>query len=229
MNRRHFLSTLSAALLFSAATLAVFAPMPSAQAADSDAAQYQTLPKRITPDVDADKIEVLSFFHYGCPHCAHFEPDLHAWGKKLGSDVELRDLPVTWGNPARRAMAQLFYTIAELDLIEKLHGKAFQALQKEKLPLHTEAGVRQWLTQFPEVDSDKFMSVYNSFGLKAKLSRSLHLEKQYNINSVPAMAVDGQYIVTATSAGVSDNKDILPVIDALLEKIRATRKTGGAK
>lgn len=227
MNRRHLFSVLGAAILLSAAAFAVLTP--TTQAANNGATQYRTLPKRIVPDADADKIEVLSFFHYGCPHCAHFEPDLDTWGKTLGDDVQLRYLPATWGNPARQALAQLFYTIAELGLTDTLHAKAFEAVQKQRLPLHTEDGVRQWLEQFPEVDAEKFMAIYHSFGMKAKLSRSLHLEKQYNINSVPAMAVDGQYIITAETAGVSDNKEILPVIDALLDKVRAARKTGGAK
>jgi protein dithiol oxidoreductase (disulfide-forming) len=47
-----------------------------------------------------DKIEVIEFFSYGCPHCAHFSPLLNAWVAKLPPDVLFRRVPVGFGREA---------------------------------------------------------------------------------------------------------------------------------
>ena len=31
------------------------------------------------PTADTGKIEVIEFFHYGCPHCRDFDPLLEKW------------------------------------------------------------------------------------------------------------------------------------------------------
>src|SRR5207245_2304577 len=38
------------------------------------------------PVETGDKIEVLEFFQYSCPHCFAFTPDLTAWPKHLAHD-----------------------------------------------------------------------------------------------------------------------------------------------
>ena len=40
-----------------------------------------------------DKIEVVEFFGYWCPHCNAFEPALEAWVKKLPATVNFRRMP----------------------------------------------------------------------------------------------------------------------------------------
>ena len=38
--------------------------------------------RKVVPPQPTDspgKIEVVEFFSWGCPHCAHFYPLLHAW------------------------------------------------------------------------------------------------------------------------------------------------------
>src|SRR5213595_1767867 len=45
------------------------------------------------PVESGSKIEVIEFFSYACPHCAHFEPLLGPWLKKLPADVQFRRIP----------------------------------------------------------------------------------------------------------------------------------------
>src|SRR5690606_17721241 len=44
----------------------------------------------------ADKIEVLEFFQYGCPHCRAMEPLVHTWLQKQSDDVQLQRVPVAF-------------------------------------------------------------------------------------------------------------------------------------
>ena len=59
---------------------------------------------------DPSKIEVLEFFHYGCPHCRDFHPLITAWKKKLPADVAFRAVPAVWNNAQLGGLARLFYT-----------------------------------------------------------------------------------------------------------------------
>ena len=41
-----------------------------------------------------NKVEVIEFFWYGCPHCFTFEPMLESWARRLPPDVAFRQVPV---------------------------------------------------------------------------------------------------------------------------------------
>ena len=50
--------------------------------------EYLTVhPMAPTP---ADKIEVVEFFAYTCPHCLQFHPLFHEWAQKAPEDVSIR-------------------------------------------------------------------------------------------------------------------------------------------
>ena len=53
----------------------------------------------------AGKIEVIEFFHYGCPHCRHLDPLVEGWKKTLGGDVAFHRSPVIWGQGALAGLA----------------------------------------------------------------------------------------------------------------------------
>ena len=42
------------------------------------------------PVESGNKVEVLEFFQYGCPHCFAFNPDLDVW-RKLCDPVDIRE------------------------------------------------------------------------------------------------------------------------------------------
>ena len=53
--------------------------------------EYLTVhPMAPTP---ADKIEVVEFFAYTCPHCLQFHPVFHEWAQKAPEDVSIRICP----------------------------------------------------------------------------------------------------------------------------------------
>ena len=48
----------------------------------AEPAGYETL-SPAQPTQNPDKVEVIEFFWYGCPHCYDFEPLLEKWVKTL--------------------------------------------------------------------------------------------------------------------------------------------------
>src|SRR5215212_8331004 len=56
---------------------------------------YEVLPQP-QPVATGDRIEVVEFFWYGCPHCANLQPSLENWLKRKPVDVELRRVPAVF-------------------------------------------------------------------------------------------------------------------------------------
>lgn len=208
MNRRSMLRHLG-----SFAAVAAIAPAVLAQ----QGAPYQALPSKIAGD-NPGKIELIEFFHYGCPHCRHFDPLLHTWLKSLPDDVSFRRVPAIWGNPQLRELARLYYTLETLGEIERLNEAVFAAVQDKKLPLHTEQGARDWATS-QGLDVAKFMDTYKSFGLNTQLQRADQLARMYEIKGVPTMAIGGQYLTSASMTG--SHEGTLKMVDELIVKARS--------
>ena len=80
------------------------------------------------PTEDASKIEVLEFFSYGCPHCADFNPLLHAWAAKLPGDVVIKKVPITFGRAAWANIAKLYYTLEITGDLQRLESDVFKAI-----------------------------------------------------------------------------------------------------
>lgn len=215
MNRRSMLMQLGALGVLAASGSRVLAQTGEA---------FKTLPGKITGDTP-DKIELIEFFHYGCPHCRDFDPLLHVWLKNLPGDVSFRRVPAIWGNPQLRELARLYYTLETLGEVDRLNAAVFAAVQDKKLPLHTEQGVRDWAAA-QGLDVAVFMNTYNSFGINTqvkgadhKLKRADELAKAYDIKGVPTMAVGGRYLTSASMTG--SHEATLKMVDELIVKARA--------
>src|SRR6185369_2857529 len=113
------------------------------------------------------KVEVIEFFHYGCPHCRAFDPLLDQWLKTLPADVVFRRVPAIWGNPQLQGLARFYYAEEVSGDLAKLHSKVFEAVQDDKVPLNTEAGALEWVAR-QGVDAKKFTEAYKSFGVASK-------------------------------------------------------------
>lgn len=149
----------------------------------------------LTPPLAAAErqIEVIEFFWYGCSHCADFEPLLAAWAKTLPADARLRRVPValrdTWLPGAR-----LYYTLEALGRLESLHGAVFAAIHKDRLRLNGESAMREWaVTQ--GINGDAFSAAWHGFGIEAKVLEAQRLARLAGIAGVPALVVDGRYLV----------------------------------
>ncbi len=145
------------------------------------------------------KVEILEFFSYRCPHCAQLEPSLKAWTAKLPKGVEVRRVPVvfsdTWETTARA-----YYALEAMGLVNKLHDKVFDAMHKQGYNFDDPGVFFDWAAK-QGVDAKKLQDVYRSFGVSSKIARSKMLAKGYKLEGVPALAVNGKYITSASMTG----------------------------
>jgi len=183
--------------------------------------EYSILPSPV-PSESKGKIEVVEFFSYACPHCNTFNPLLTEWAKQLPADVVFRKEAVQFTSPFYRLTARLFYALEAMGEEERLNAAIFRAIHNEGVKLTDEKSATAWVAT-QGVDRKKFGAAFNSTGVIKQLERSEKLVEEINLPGVPALIVDGRYLVGGPE--IKSFKQMLTVADQLLAKARAERDT----
>ena len=171
------------------------------------------------PVATGNKIEVLEFFWYRCPHCFQLEPGLNTWLKKLPKDAQVRRVPAVFRDDWMPG-AKIYYALEQMNLLGKLHHKVFDAYHLENINLNDPAVLGGWIAR-QGVDRKKFEGIYNSFSTQSKATQGARLATTYAITGVPAFVIDGKY---ATSVGMTGSEArLFEVLDQLIVKARAER------
>lgn len=170
--------------------------------------------------VEGNKIEVIEFFWYGCPHCYNLEPIIETWLKKLPSDVQFRRVPAVF-NPRWEHDAEIFYTFDALGVLDKVHKPFFDAIHRDGLRTDNPEALAQWL-QRNGVDPKKFNDTMKSFTVKSRTGRAKQMSVAYGIDGTPAMAVQGKYTVSAEQGG--SREGMLQTASQLVDMVRKGNK-----
>ena len=186
-----------------------------AQAADYVAGKdYRLLDNPET--ISGDAIIVREFFWYGCPHCNVLDPHMEKWAKTKDKDVVFFRTPAAL-NPVWEANARGFYSAQLLGFEDKTHAALFDAIHKDGKKLFDQSSLSKWYAS-KGVNEKKFNSLYNSFAVGTKIGRSQAGAKRYQLSGVPAVVVQGKYVVTGEDAKVPK------VVEYLVDKARAEKK-----
>ncbi len=167
------------------------------------------------PVSTSDKVEVIEFFSYGCPHCADLEPHLSEWASGIDTGkVELVKVPVAW-NRGMESFARVYYAADMLDASEEAHAAMFDLLHGEKpqqltLPLIADTFARHG------VDRDAFLRNFESEEVTEKVRQSKEMTRRYRVSGVPVLIVDGFYTVGIPGGGDFDR--MFAVTDYLVEQ-----------
>lgn len=164
------------------------------------------------------KIEVLEFFWYGCPHCYSLEPLIEAWSKKLPADVSFRRVPAVF-NQNWEAAARIHYTLDALGQLDRLHKPFFDAIHQDNLRYSNQGQFDAWLTK-NGVALDKYTTTAKSFTVESKVRRAIQLTNQYKFEGVPAVVVQGRYVVGGQTSPVRQ----LQNADFFIAQVRAEQK-----
>lgn len=202
------------------APLALIAAAALQPAAAQQAPQFQPINPPIATD-SGGKIEVIEFFSYGCPHCADFNPLIHAWSARLGPDVVFKKVPITFGRPAWTNVAKLYYALETSGDLEKLDEAVFKAIHEQRVNLFDPRTAEEWVAK-QGGDGKKFAEAFASFGVNSKMARAEQIARAYKVDGVPMVVVDGRYVVKGDAF-----KDVLRNADLLIDKVRAEK--GGKK
>lgn len=174
------------------------------------------------PVETGSKIEVIEFFSYGCPHCAALEPYLDKWLATLPSDVAFRRVPVMF-HEAWIRLARVYYTLDAMGDARKLSPEVFKAIHADGIDLSNDKTFLDWAAK-QGLDRKQVAAVYSSFAVDSKVKRAMQLGKEYGIESVPTVIVDGKFITSSDRVGT--HAALPGAIDQLIAKARAERAKG---
>ena len=186
--------------------------------------EYVTLAQPQPVQATGKKVEVIEFFMYHCPHCNALEPQLEQWVKKQGANIQFKRVHLPFSGP-NDPEAHLYLTLDAMGKAEEFQPKVFKAWHVDHLRLNTDAAILDWVSK-NGIDRNKFLDVWNSFGVITKLHRLPQITTDYKVEGVPTIIIDGKY-QTAPSIVYNSVKTTsepvlfqatLQVMDALVAK-----------
>lgn len=199
----------------------------SASAQPAPGKDYQLI-SPVQPTASGTKVEVIEFFYYGCPGCNSLQAPLETWLKKKPADIEFRRTPVVFQD-AWLPLTTAYYAFDAMGLVDKLHRPLFNAIHEQrvisdKMLLRDQKPLFDWVAK-QGVDRQKFVDVYNSFGVRSRTNRSIELPGNYQVTSTPSLVVDGKYLTTPAMVGSYERFfQVLDQVIAMARKERAARK-----
>jgi thiol:disulfide interchange protein DsbA len=122
-----------------------------------------------------------------------------------------------------------YHAFDAMGLVDKLHYDLFSAIHDQRT-LDTRGLLRDqkplfdWVAK-QGVDRQKFVDVFNSFGVRSRTNRSIELPGNYHVTSTPTLVVDGRYLTTPAMAGSYERYfQVLDQVIAMARKERAAKK-----
>lgn len=191
----------------------------SAKSAEEELTGFETIATP-QPTQNPDKVEVIEFFWYGCPHCYAFEPLLESWAKKRPANVDFIRQPAAFSDLwAKHAKA--FYVAQALGVIDKVHADFFDTIQNKHQKLETEEQLAEFFKAHGVKESD-FHDAYNSFLVDTKVRQAAVIPARYGVTGVPVLIVNGKYKVDGKSAG--SHEKMIEVLNQLIKKESKDKK-----
>lgn len=186
---------------------------------------YQRLPQAQPTQVAPGKVEVLEVFSYGCVHCAHLQPYMESWKKKMPKAAQLRHMPVAW-NSAWELYARAFYTAEAMGINDRAHPKLFDAIWKEQRKFNTMDDFAAFYAQFGVTAAD-FLATSKSFAVDTKIRQSNQMLPRYGVQGTPTIIVAGKYRADVASAG--GQEQLMQLIDHLVAKEAAAQTAASTR
>lgn len=191
-------------LRFALAASALIATAAFASPADpKSGADYLLLtPAQPTQQV-GNKIEVIEFFAYHCPHCYVIEADTAAWVKKQGNNINFKRIAFPFQGPSDPE-SHLFLTLEAMGKADEVSPKVFRAMHVERQRLMKDDAILEWVNKSSGLDKAKFLETWNSFGVLTKLKQLPKIVGNYKIDGTPTFVVDGKYITSPSIVGAAN-------------------------
>ena len=190
---------------------------------------YRLLKSPVQTSAGPGRIEVAEVFWYGCPHCYSLDKVVNEWKPRLAKEAKFVRVPGFFGPNLWQTHAQFYYTLESLfpdeKLLDSVHDAVFQQVQEKNNRLTNEKEMADYLGEHYKVDKEKFLSYYNSFGVKNLLNQASSKVRGYQLTGVPALVVDGRFVIEP-KVGLEKMPEIA---DFLIQKVSTERTKAKAK
>ena len=114
--------------------------------------------------------------------------------------------------------ARAYYIAQALGVLDSIHHRIFAAIHDQGRRLETLGAIRDFFVAHG-VDASDFDRHAGSFSVKSGVQRSIVMQGRYGLRGVPALIVNGRYLISGSTAG--SYPKVLEVADALIARERA--------
>jgi thiol:disulfide interchange protein DsbA len=169
----------------------------------------------ITPAVSTsqpDKVVVTEIFWYGCPHCFRFEPFVEHWAAGLPDGVVFEQVPSSL-NERWKVHARAFYAFKLMGAHEQSHKALFDAIHLNRQRLNDIDSLAGFAGSIG-LDEKQFRDSYASFPVETQIRKDNKKERRYGHRGVPAVIVNGKYLVSSSLAG--SNERMIQIMNFLV-------------
>ena len=207
------------ATLYAALFLAVAVPVRA------EILPYRILEKAQETSVAPGQVEVVEFFWYGCPHCYRLEPSLERLLKEKPDWMVFRRIPAPIASNWQ-AHARAYHVAELLGVEERIHRPLFRAIHQDKRSLSDFMSLRTFFEE-QGVSKEDFTIQFYSEQVENKVRKNRILMQRYGIGSVPALIVNGRFLVTPSLVGRLYREDTYPhMMEVVMELALKERKRG---
>ena len=169
------------------------------------------------PGADGRRILVQGFFMYTCGHCNDLEPHLDEWLKTKPENVDFVKIPAVFDRPIIILHAKAFYALKLIGADAEIHKKIFHAIHEERKRLRTEDDMEAFLVA-NGVNMDEYRKAIKSFSVSTNIRQASVLAENYGIQGVPALVVDGKYLIYGQKQEV-----MMGAMNQLIEQVRKAK------
>ncbi|BCB60325.1 MULTISPECIES: thiol:disulfide interchange protein DsbA/DsbL [Halomonadaceae] len=180
---------------------------------------YTLLESPVATQVDDDQIEVTEAFWFGCPHCYRLQTSVNEWYETLDDDVSIVKMPATMGGDWN-THATAFYAAQSLGIEEDLHQDFFDAIHQDGRSLTEADDIADFFSDYG-VSEEEAQKALTAFSVRSEVNKANSRMRDMRLMGVPALIVDGRYVVSPQSAGSLENMP--QIADALIDKVRSER------
>jgi len=167
------------------------APQPAATLPLVEGRDYSLIANP-TP-APAGTVEVREFFWYGCPHCFRLDPFVSAWLQGKPAGVSFIRTPVALSKDWE-ANTRGFYVAETLNKVDATHKALFDAIHLRHERLFDQQSLAAFYARYG-ISQSNFNGLYQSFAVNGKVAQARNLAIRYQITGVPAIIVNGKYLV----------------------------------
>ncbi|MEP6632631.1 MAG: thiol:disulfide interchange protein DsbA/DsbL [Luteimonas sp.] len=164
------------------------------------------------------KIEVVEVFGYWCIHCAHFQPQVDAWTRKLPKDVRFTYVPAVFED--NDPFARAYFAAERTGALARTHDAMFDAVH-----------VNQTLAKNPTLDeladfyatqgypAAKMKAAMEAPAVAGQLAYAKAFALRSGVSGTPTLVINGKYRVDGRTAD-----DRLRIADALIAMERGHKR-----
>lgn len=169
--------------------------------------------------VQRERIEVIEFFWYRCPHCYEFEFHLKRWAARLPADVVVRRVPAVFSKEWE-IDARIFYALEAMREEGRLRAALFDAIHRGGARRLTGTRYLQWVEEWLSsqgIDVAQFRTARHSKAVEDQIEQSRRMTIGYKLEGTPTLGVNRRCIVDANSG---DHARMLAITSYLVHHAR---------